>query len=84
MSGCTTLSHPAGLHDRRVAARPGRRGAWGAWLARMLRAVETRRQLAAMDDRTLADIGISRADAVREAARAPWDLGETKPTPRRR
>lgn len=41
----------------------------------MLRAIATRRQLAAMDDRMLQDIGISRADALREADRLPWDVG---------
>ena len=40
----------------------------------MLRAALTRRQLAAMDDRMLKDIGISRADALLEADRLPWDL----------
>ena len=28
-----------------------------------------------LDDRMLKDIGLSRADALAEAARAPWDLG---------
>lgn len=51
---------------------------WLAWLRRMLRAVESRRQLAEMDDRMLADIGVSRSEALQEASRAPWDL-----TPRR-
>ncbi|MCO6419952.1 DUF1127 domain-containing protein [Siccirubricoccus sp. KC 17139] len=41
----------------------------------MWRAIATRRQLAEMDDRMLRDIGISRADALHEAERAPWDLG---------
>ncbi len=41
----------------------------------MWRAVATRRQLAEMDDRMLRDIGISRADALQEVERAPWDLG---------
>jgi uncharacterized protein YjiS (DUF1127 family) len=27
-----------------------------------------------MDDRMLKDIGVSRSDALEEAARAPWDL----------
>lgn len=52
----------------------GRLG-WLGWLALMLRAVETRRQLAEMDDRMLKDIGISRCDALIEAERAPWDAG---------
>jgi len=40
----------------------------------MWRAIQTRRQLAEMDDRMLRDIGISRVDALHEAERAPWDL----------
>lgn len=44
-------------------------------LAWMLRAVATRRQLARLDDRMLKDIGITRAEALAEAGRAPWDLG---------
>lgn len=52
----------------------------GAVLRRMVEAVRTRRQLAAMDDRMLADLAISRAEALREARRAPWD---TAPASRR-
>jgi uncharacterized protein YjiS (DUF1127 family) len=44
------------------------------WLRLMLRAIQTRRALAAMDDRMLSDIGVSRRDALREARRAPWKL----------
>jgi uncharacterized protein YjiS (DUF1127 family) len=60
----------------RPIARPRRRrnGGWLGWLATMLHAIETRQQLAEMDDRMLKDIGISRADALREADRAPWDV----------
>jgi len=36
---------------------------------------QSRRILAAMSERELRDIGISRSDALREAARWPWDLG---------
>ncbi|MBK1659506.1 DUF1127 domain-containing protein [Paracraurococcus ruber] len=46
--------------------RPGLRAMW--------RAMQTRRDLARMDDRMLRDIGISRLDALREADRLPWDL----------
>lgn len=53
-----------------VAAAGPRRGAWTATLRRMIAAIRTRRQLAAMDGRMLSDIGISRAEAEREAARA--------------
>ena len=44
-------------------------------LAAMYHALVTRRQLARLDDRMLKDIGLSRADALAEAARAPWDVG---------
>ncbi len=47
---------------------------WLDWLRRVLHAAESRRELARMDPRMLSDIGISRAEALREAARAPWDL----------
>ena len=50
------------------------RTAWFQWLRRALQAIESRRVLAEMDDRMLADIGVSRAEALREAVRAPWDL----------
>ena len=43
-------------------------------LRAMWRALQTRRQLAEMDDRMLRDIGISRVDALQEADRLPWDL----------
>lgn len=33
-----------------------------------------RRQLASLDDALLRDIGLTRAEARREAARAPWDV----------
>lgn len=44
-----------------------------------LHAAASRRQLAQLDDRMLADIGLGRAEAIAEADRAPWDLA-----PRRR
>ena len=43
-------------------------------LGEMVRAIVTRRQLREMDDRMLADIGITRTDALAEADRAPWDV----------
>lgn len=51
-----------------------RKAGWLPWLRRVLQAIESRRHLAGMDARMLADIGISRAEALTEAARAPWDL----------
>ena len=47
--------------------------AW-TWTAAAFEARRTRRLLREMDDRQLADIGISRGQAHTEAARAPWDL----------
>ncbi len=51
------------------AARP----AWN-WLLKAMQARRTRTMLAQMDDRMLADIGVSRCAARTEAARAPWDI----------
>jgi uncharacterized protein YjiS (DUF1127 family) len=72
----TTRSLPAS-HTDRIAASAGM-----PWLGRLRRCIQTirsRRQLAELDDRLLSDIGISRAEALEEASRAPWDLA-----PRRR
>lgn len=72
----TIRSIPASPAIRSTAARGS---AWFAWLRRAMKAIETRHQLADMDRRMLADIGISRSEALEEAGRAPWDLA-----PRRR
>lgn len=40
----------------------------------MLQVRQTRRLLAEMDNRLLADIGTSRADAAKEANRPLWDI----------
>lgn len=44
------------------------RGAFSAWLGR----ARDRRALAALDERTLKDIGLSRCDIAAETARRPW------------
>ena len=49
-------------------------GGIGANAQDALRTIVTRRELEELDDRALADVGISRSDAVHEARRAPWDL----------
>lgn len=72
----TTRSLLASSTDR-IAASPGI--SWPGRLGRCVQAIRSRRQLAALDDRLLSDIGISRAEALEEASRAPWDL-----VPRRR
>ncbi len=50
-----------------------RRTVWER-LHAMALAWRTRRLLARMDDRMLADIGIGRGDAMMEAARPLWDI----------
>ena len=41
----------------------------------MVRTWRTRRALLELTPRELSDIGISRATAIAEASRLPWDLG---------
>jgi len=62
--------------SRSVVRQADRRSSAGliAWLGEVMRAIETRRRLAQMDDRMLKDIGISRTEALEEAKRAPWDF----------
>jgi uncharacterized protein YjiS (DUF1127 family) len=58
-------------------ARPGRRGVWRELYGAVrlaVRAQVTRRALRELTDRELADIGVSRATAMAEADRMPWDL----------
>ncbi len=47
-------------------------------------AVVTRRELRDLEPRLLADIGLTRAEALTEAARAPWDLAPPRRWPPRR
>ncbi len=48
----------------------------------MATTMRTRRMLARLDDRMLSDIGISRADALEEAGRAPWNVTAHRKMPR--
>lgn len=57
-----------------LPARTGTSAGWLALLRRMLQVIESRRHLPEMDRRMLADIGLSRSEALEEARRAPWDL----------
>jgi len=43
----------------------------------VLRTWQTRRALLEMTPRELSDIGISRATAIEEASRPPWDIALT-------
>ena len=76
MSGYTSaprFSRPAAAADH---VRPVRARAKAFWarLVLMRRAAETRRELGTLNPRLLADIGVTRAEAAREAERWPWDL----------
>jgi uncharacterized protein YjiS (DUF1127 family) len=64
-----TQAHFAPRSARRAPVRAG----W-VMLTAMLRARRTRRLLAEMDDRMLADIGVDRGQAHMESARAFWDV----------
>jgi uncharacterized protein YjiS (DUF1127 family) len=44
----------------------------------MLRTWQTRRALLEMTPRELSDIGISRATAIEEASRLPWDIAPVR------
>lgn len=49
-----------------------------SFVNKILVARRQRIQLLSLDDRMLADIGISRADAYREAARSPFDVAMSR------
>ena len=58
-----------------IAARPRPVGIFGRFApARWIALHRQRRQLAELEDRQLADIGVSRAEAAVEAARPAWDV----------
>lgn len=67
----STFRFPAAWIAFRRAPRPD---GWATTLRHALRVMETRRELATLDDRLLRDIGLGRQEAAREAARAPWDI----------
>lgn len=48
-------------------------------LGRMMEAARTRAILRTLDDRMLADIGVGPSQALHEADRPFWDLGEAAP-----
>lgn len=61
------------LTRRMAATRPNALGVFARALVQAFRLASTRQDLAGMDERMLRDIGITRVDALREAARKPWD-----------
>jgi uncharacterized protein YjiS (DUF1127 family) len=74
------LGHAPSL---RTALKAPRTSGWSAFVRHMIRVVETRMHLQELDDRMLRDIGMTREGALREASRAPWDIGPNgKPSQR--
>jgi len=65
-----TLAHPTAPVGFAAPSAPD----WGAWLRRAWRAHVTRRELAALDEHLLRDIGVNRLDARAEAERPFWDV----------
>ncbi len=66
--------------------RDGARATWRRWAgvaSRAWRNAITRRELAELDDRMLADIGVTRAAIVAEMDRFPWDDSPRRRQPRR-
>lgn len=81
---------PVGRQHTRIALDRGRQltRSVATWLRLWLRTVLTRSELAEIDDRMLADLGISRAQAAFELSRALWSVhkpgktrGSTSPYP---
>ena len=56
-----------------IPARPAHGRGVLQWLGTVIRTAQTRRLLAEMDGRMLADIGVTRSEAQAEAARPAWD-----------
>lgn len=48
------------------------------WLERVFRTARERRQLMALDERALKDIGLNRADAHGEWSRPFWDIPQDR------
>ena len=71
-AACTTHSQP---HAHRF--RGGELNVWASVLRTWLQRSRQRRALAELDDRMLRDIGITRPQAEREAAKPFWCTGKT-------
>lgn len=68
-TGFAPLSGNHGPLEALVARAAGHFTLLGAWYER----ARQRRHLGRLDDRLLADIGVSRAAAAHEAAKQPWE-----------
>jgi uncharacterized protein YjiS (DUF1127 family) len=71
-------AHTHWLDDLRAGLRVLGRATTQAW-----RNAVSRRELASLDDHMLADIGLTRGDALREADRLPWEAGPHRHQPAR-
>ncbi|HTW28022.1 MAG TPA: DUF1127 domain-containing protein [Acetobacteraceae bacterium] len=69
----STLAHRIVSLPRALPV-PERRERWWQRLAVMLQVWRTRRALLDLDDRALADLGLTRAQMRFEAGRWPWDF----------
>jgi uncharacterized protein YjiS (DUF1127 family) len=77
MFASLTLSTMAVSHVQKRGSALGTLRGLSEKLNVMLVTAGQRRQLARLDDAALADIGLSRAAALTEAARPAWDLPAT-------
>jgi uncharacterized protein YjiS (DUF1127 family) len=66
---------PALFGDAKLRSRGD--AAWAA-MSVALRTMVTRRDLVELDERALADVGLTRAEALSEARRTPWDLHQPR------
>ncbi len=73
-----TFRHGTGASRGRNPLPAILQDAWGR-LVSAANVIATRRHLAEIDDRTLEDLGISRAQAQFEASRPVWDLAPHHP-----
>jgi uncharacterized protein YjiS (DUF1127 family) len=71
-------AHTNWSDDLRTGLRALARATTQAW-----RNAVSRRELVGLDDHMLADIGLTRGDALREADRFPWEAGPRRDQPKR-
>ena len=73
MTGRIQFDFPA-IYDPSFARAPRTAGygGWIAWIRTIARRYRERRLLEVLDDRSLCDIGISRSQALAEAAKPFW------------